>query len=255
MIVVIVIKIGGALITDKRKPFSLRHNVLQRLAKEIALAYKECCREMVVIHGGGSYGHFVVHEYGFNLEGEGFYMTVKYMRELNQIFVDYLHSAGIPAIPVDTHAIALRRGEHLYLFLDTVACMIRKGLIPVLYGDAIVGEVNSVLSGDEIAWFIARELGAERLVFATEVAGIFDRDPSAPGARLINELKLSDVEKLSLGASKGIDVTGGMSTKLRLGLIYRSQRLRDVLVVGGELPGNVYRALCGLQVIGTKVIV
>lgn len=250
---VVVVKIGGALITDKQRPFKIRYGVLRRLAKELGLAYRDCCKEMVLIHGGGSYGHYVVHEYELRLEGEGFYVTIMYMRELNRVFVEHLHAMNIPAVPIDTHAIALKRGDKLHLFLDTVMYMFKKGYVPVLYGDAVIGDRIHVLSGDEIAWFLARELQAEKLIFVTEVLGVFDRNPELPGAKLITEIKLDDVVKLATHSVRGIDVTGGMAAKLRLGLAYRPHRTCEITIVGGMIPGNVYRALCGLHAMGTKI--
>ncbi|HID80572.1 MAG TPA: isopentenyl phosphate kinase family protein [Ignisphaera sp.] len=250
---VVVVKIGGALITDKQRPFRIRYEVLRRLAKELAQAYRECCREMVLIHGGGSYGHYVVHEYGSRLEGDGFYVTIMFMRELNRVFVEHLHAVNVPAVPVDTHAIALKKGDRLQLFLDTITYMLKKGYVPVLYGDVVVGDRVYVLSGDEIAWFLARELQAKRLVFVTEVLGVFDKSPEVPGAKLINEVRLVDVVKLDMHSAKGIDVTGGMATKLRLGLVYRPHRACEVAIIGGTIPENVYRTLCGHHIVGTRV--
>jgi len=250
---VVIVKIGGALITDKQRPFKIRYETLRRLAKELAQAYRDCCKEMVLIHGGGSYGHYVVHEYRSRLEGDGFYVTVMYMRELNRVFVEHLHAVNVPAVPVDTHAIALKKGDRLQLFLDTITYMLKKGYVPVLYGDVVVGDRVYVLSGDEIAWFLARELQAKKLIFVTEVLGVFDRDPSVAGAKLINEIRLDDVVKLDTHSIRGIDVTGGMATKLRLGLVYRPHKACEITIIGGTIPENVYRALCGHHIIGTRI--
>ena len=55
----IFIKIAGPLITDKNKPFSVNWKTLETVSHSIG----EVKEDIIVGHGGGSFGHFVANEY------------------------------------------------------------------------------------------------------------------------------------------------------------------------------------------------
>ena len=54
-----VIKLGGSLLTDKSKPYTMRKEKFRKIAKEL----KENLDEIIIVHGVGSYGHPPVKEY------------------------------------------------------------------------------------------------------------------------------------------------------------------------------------------------
>lgn len=256
MTISIVLKLGGALITDKEKPFSIRYSMLHRICREISQAYRECNSRIVVIHGGGSYGHYVVKEHGDIHSINSISQVVWFMRELNMVVVDTLNLYGLPVLPIDTHAMFLRVGGKLYAFKEPLLNALNKSLIPVLYGDIIFNEMGEpeILSGDEIAWYFASILKPSRLLFATSVDGIFDRNPVDRNAKLLPTIKLSELNLLDVEGAKGIDVTGGMKTKLLLGLMYMEESNIDVYVFNGLKTGNIYRAICNSIVPGTRVV-
>src|SRR5262245_34803742 len=58
----ILLKLGGSLITDKRRPGVARPEVITRLAEEVARAARGPAR-LVVGHGSGSFGHVAAARY------------------------------------------------------------------------------------------------------------------------------------------------------------------------------------------------
>jgi isopentenyl phosphate kinase len=50
----ILIKLGGSIITNKEKPLSPRKKTIENLAKNL----KKIDEPMIIVHGGGSYGHY-----------------------------------------------------------------------------------------------------------------------------------------------------------------------------------------------------
>ncbi len=102
----IVVKIGGSVLTDKDEEFSLKEDVLERISGELASAKNR----LVLVHGGGSYGHPVASEHdissGFSNEDQlmGFSETHEAMEELNSKVVEFLLGAGMAAVPVQTSA-------------------------------------------------------------------------------------------------------------------------------------------------------
>ena len=100
--------------------------------------------------------------------------------------------------------------------LDAIKGFINVGMVPVLGGD-IVSDTEMGFgggSGDQVATILATELGAADLIFATDVAGVYDSDPKKnPESHLVKELSLSDLSGLTISATKG-DASGAMKGKL-----------------------------------------
>ena len=59
---IVFIKLGGSLITDKRRPFFLRENILERVIREIKRA-SDSGKCLVVGHGNGSFGHVIASKF------------------------------------------------------------------------------------------------------------------------------------------------------------------------------------------------
>jgi isopentenyl phosphate kinase len=73
------------------------------------------------------------------------------------------------------------------------------------------------VSGDQLAAYLAIKLGASRLVFGTDVDGIFDANPRLHRqARILRELTTSSALRVARRArvSTAPDVTGGMAGKI-----------------------------------------
>jgi isopentenyl phosphate kinase len=56
----ILIKLGGSIITNKEKPESARRKTIDNILKQI----KKVNEPMILVHGGGSYGHYWSVKYG-----------------------------------------------------------------------------------------------------------------------------------------------------------------------------------------------
>ena len=50
----ILIKLGGSIITNKEKPLSSRRKTINNIMKQI----KKIKEPKIIVHGGGSYGHY-----------------------------------------------------------------------------------------------------------------------------------------------------------------------------------------------------
>ena len=50
----ILIKLGGSIITNKEKPLSPRRKTIDSIAKSL----KKNSEPIIIVHGGGSYGHY-----------------------------------------------------------------------------------------------------------------------------------------------------------------------------------------------------
>ena len=112
----IFVKLGGSLITDKRREATPRLDVIQRLAREVADARQaEPQLDVVFGHGSGSFGHWEASQYGTHdgvataAEWYGFTRVSAAALQLNRLVVSSFVDAGVPMISLQPSASALAR--------------------------------------------------------------------------------------------------------------------------------------------------
>ncbi len=208
-----VLKLGGSVITDKTDPETVDETNLGRAAD--ALAGRT---DVVVVHGGGSFGHHHADRHGVSTtagtrDPEGVRAIHGAMKRLDAAVVDALADVDVPALPVHPMS-AAHRGTDGSLSLPTgqVRAMLEEGFVPVLHGDGVVhaGEGVTVLSGDELVVALADALGADRVGVCSAVEGVYGDD----GA-VIDRIETFDDAAGALGGSDATDVSGGMAGKVQ----------------------------------------
>ncbi len=250
----VVLKLGGSLITVKDRPFTLRREVIERIGRELASTGKP----LVIVHGGGSYAHPVAKKYrvseGLGEGGlEGFVETSLAVRRLNVEVVEALSRGGLPSIGIPASSIAITKDGRITTFnLEPILSSLEVGLTPVTCGDVVLDRVKgfTVLSGDTTAAYIASRLRASRLIYAIDRDGVYVRD------RVTGEVRVAEVLSPGMpiepmGAS-GEDVTGGIVGKVEEGL-RAAERGVEVWVVNGLREGVLAEAVGGGRVRGTRL--
>jgi isopentenyl phosphate kinase len=256
-----ILKLGGSVITVKDKPLTPNVHAIKRLAEEISRAE---ARPLIIVHGGGSFGHPLAKKYGIS---EGFKdasqvfgasETHQAMVSLNDLLVKSLLEHDLPAFSISPSSfIMTRNGRIQDLNEEILGTMLESGLIPVLYGDVVMDSERgfAILSGDQIAAALAVKLKAERIIMGIDVDGLYDSDPkSNPDAQLINHISAKELPLAlrHVGPSRVPDVTGGMMGKI-LELKVAVESDVEVLIINALSPENVYRALRGEDVVGTRI--
>ena len=255
----VILKIGGSVITDKDGELAARTEVINRLAEEIQ---KTHVQSLVIVHGGGSFGHPTAQKYGIKegLRNEtqkvGFAETHHVMTVLNGLVMDSLVWHNIPAISVAPSCCVVTENGRIKTFEDAVfKSYLKMGFVPVLYGDATLdGKLGfTVLSGDQLVSHLARILGAKKIIIGVDTDGLYDADPKVErNVKLYTHLNLSELEKIKtkLGGSTAPDVTGGMLGKVSE-LIPAVAEGIQVTMVNAAKPNRIYKALIGEVVEGT----
>ena len=257
----IILKIGGSVITDKNGELAPRTEVINRLAEEIQ---KANVRNLIIVHGGGSFGHPTAQKYGIkeglreDTQKVGFAETHHVMTVLNGLVMDALVWHNIPAVSVTPSSCIITENGRIKTFEDAALKMLlNMGFVPVLYGDATLDEKMgfTVLSGDQIVSCLAKKLGAGKIVIGVDTDGLYDADPKvAKNAKLYTHLTLRELEKIkdTLGKSTAADVTGGMVGKIAE-LISAIAQGVTVAIVNAAQPNRTYKALIGDMVEGTII--
>ena len=258
----IIIKFGGSVITKKDQEFTVKENVIRRLADELASAGKPA----IVIHGAGSYGHTVAKKYHLAygtkepMQFRMFSFLRTQMDELRTLVSTALYDAGLNPFPIQPSAIFTTMEGKIFHFADhTLLQALRLGYTPVLHGDGALDFKwgSSIISGDVIAELLAKYLGPTKVIFVSDVDGIYDKDPKLfEDATLLEHLTIGDVLRLlkseSVGESTYDDVTQGMKGKLKAILpIIDSQC--EVVLINGMREGTLYNVLVGTEERGTYI--
>lgn len=239
-----ILKVGGSLITDKAGTESLDREGLSRVCGTIA----DCGDgELIIVHGGGSFGHRAASEHGIaattgSREPGDVRAVMAAMDSLHGEVLKALLAAGVPATGLPPRALAAK-DEDGAVSVDTTAvrAFLRESFIPVLHGDVVAhrGRGASVLSGDALLVALADRLEVERAGFCTGVPGVLDGE----GAVIPRVRTAAELEGV-LDEPPGADVTGGMGAKVRAVLeLERPAAIFGIDGLGsfldGELPGTV----------------
>lgn len=243
-------KIGGSIITERKaEEPTPREEEMKRVAKEISKAYSESMK-LVLIHGAGSYGHPIVKRTGISKgiyskeDKVNFAETQRLQNNLNSLFTEKLIKENVPAFPFQASASAIMNGKLKRMEGELIQNMLRKGIIPVLYGVPAYDEEKgcSILSGDEIMPYLANKMNASLMLHGTDVDGVYTSDPHEdPSASLVEEINSFEEAEGYLGGSKHTDVTGGMLNKIEKAFELRV----DTMIFNASKEGNIEKALRG----------
>ncbi|MFX0168761.1 MAG: isopentenyl phosphate kinase [Candidatus Hodarchaeota archaeon] len=260
----IIIKLGGSIISDKTKRSTARLKTIRRLASEIATV---TTHPIIVIHGGGSFGHFPAQEYTLREGGKskrkklGVTETALEMNKLTHRILSAFHEVNRPAILIrSSSAIVSINGRISHMDLQALREFLRQGFIPILSGDVVADTVTNftIVSGDQIAMYLARILQAKLVIFATDVDGLYTADPkeqkNAQRIELITPETVDEIlQEIAVGeAVKAADVTAGMRGKLAE--IFKGLPENcEVLITDIRKPGTLQRIIAGQAVPATRL--
>lgn len=239
-------KLGGSVITDKSKPFSYRSDVVSALSEEIASSDEK----VVVVHGGGSFGHVVAMQHGLTsapsqAEAAGVAQTRGAMYDLNRLVCKTMMEFRLNPYPFSPFDAVAKAGKAP--LSQWLRGLLKENLTPVTFGDVVLSSTGmKVLSGDLMVQELAKSLLPERCVFALDADGVYEGNSRV----IIQELTPSKIRKMAV--PEGDDATGGMRLKLEVAARVASAGTR-VAFVSGYRRNEFSKALRGLDFYGTLV--
>jgi len=241
----ILIKLGGSIITNKEKPISPRRKTIDTLAKSL----KKISEPIIIVHGGGSYGHYWSVKYDMHTKEKkydlrGVAIIKNSMIELNKIILDSLLKNKLSPYclpPTDF----MSGNKPVSKKVKEIEKIAKSGMIPVTYGDALWFGQNKtfILSGDKIMTHIAKILKPRLTIFALNEDGVYS---DLKSKKLIYELK---GERPSISENK-MDVTGGMTRKIEEASKIAKMGM-NVFFVNGNKPERIVKAVKNSKFEGT----
>lgn len=221
----IVVRVGGSVVASP--PNSVLIGKYADLLKDL----KRQGHEVVAVVGGGALARDFIRvagELGLD-EAKRDWAAIYVSRLFAQLFVMRLGEASCGTVPVSLD--------------DAVDCLKRGKIV-------VMGGLKPGMTTDAVAAMIGERIGADLLVKASDVDGIFTKDPKKhPDAKKIDELKFKDLSRLfeenrhRAGIHQVLDPEAVK--------ILEKSKIR-IVMVNGFKPENVLSAVKGKKV-GTTI--
>lgn len=248
----VIVKLGGSLITDKTKPYTPRLNAIHRLCKEIAKSRTENVDQKIIITtGAGSFAHYSAKRYGTSkgiksIEDVYGASVVHYdAQRLNAIVVDSLIKHKIAAFSLTPSAIYTNKDGVFDSFnISSINTLLQNNFVPVLYGDVVLDKEQgvSILSTDTLIKELAIKIKKEYKDICVVHVGSYNGVLNKWGKVIpkVTYKNLSSIENLSMGGI--IDTTGGMIFKVNEMLELTKLKIKSA-IINGKKPGVLYKSL------------
>ncbi|HET6457462.1 MAG TPA: isopentenyl phosphate kinase [Nitrosopumilaceae archaeon] len=241
----ILIKLGGSIITNKQKP--LTPNILA--INKIAIQLKKIREPIIIVHGGGSFGHYWSVRYDMHTKPakynkNGVSVVKNSMIELNKIILDsFLKNKLNPyCLPPTDFMFGNKASTKKVKEISRIA---KDGLVPVSYGDVLWYGQNKfyILSGDRIMGILAKVLKPRLAIFVLNVDGVYSNMKTK---KILHEIK----GQKAVISKVGMDVTGGMTRKIKEAIMISKGGV-NVFLVNGNKPERIVNAIKGKKFEGT----
>ena len=263
---IIILKIGGGLITDKNIEFSIRESILDAIILDIIKSGKQ----LILVHGGGSFGHPLAKKFsiqsGYNDEIQdqliGLIKTNSAMLKLNNIIVDKFINLNFQVFPFHPSSMFFLKNTNNLLFsgINSIRKALSLGITPILYGDTIFTNEKGfeILSGDRIILELCKCFNdsIDKVIFSMEQDGLIgwitNKKDGLP--KILENIDCDQLDSVCLDdLGNKIDVTGGIHGKLN-NIKSIAKMGININLINGLKPNLLYYSLTGTDIQGTKII-
>jgi uridylate kinase len=222
---------GEALMGDRQ--YGIDPDVVRGIAAQVAEARRDGIEVAVVVGGGNIFRGVAAAATGMD-RATADYMGMLATAMNGLALQDALEQAGCPTRVMS--AIAMNEISEPYIRRRAVRHL-EKGRVVVL----VAGTGNPYFTTDTAATLRAVELGAEVILKATRVDGVYDADPEKhPGATRFTQIGYTELLASRLEALDATAVSLAMDNEM------------PIVVFDMTQPGNILRAVRG-EVIGTRI--
>lgn len=232
----LVIKVGSNVLT--RPDGTLDTTIVSSLVDQIVFLRKEGYEVILISSGAVACGRTLVspRETLDEVQQRQLYSAlgqVKLMNLYARLFGDW----GVQVGQILTQKKNFEAGEEYSNQKSCMEVMLHCGVVPVVNENDTVSITELMFTdNDELAGLVARMVSAETLLILSNIDGLYDDDPSAPGASVIRQvLPGEDISKY-IKASKSSSGRGGMSSKGGVASELARRGIR-VLIANGKRPG------------------
>ncbi|MEE1128825.1 MAG: isopentenyl phosphate kinase [Methanobrevibacter sp.] len=260
----IILKIGGSILTNKDSVGEVDVQSLRRIASEVKSSLDNSPKDLIIVHGAGSFGHPPAKKYKigekfdeseYSQKRIGFCEIQNAVKKLNMYISEAFIEEGLPVVAIPASSFMTATNKRIVEGnLDSFKRYLQKGFIPVIYGDVVLDDELEfcVISGDQIIQYLAKNLNPDRVVLGTDVDGVYNKNPKTHDDAVFFD-KFSSLDDLdTLEGTTNIDVTGGMIGKIKE-LLYLADLGIESKIINAEVEDNIFKVLENENVKGTVI--
>lgn len=259
----IIIKLGGSVVTFKEKPLSPNYEGIDKILGvlgEIKKNYK-----IIVVHGGGSFGHYWsvkydMHTKPYPYSDLGVSVVHESMIKLNHIIINKFIESKLKPYSILPSTFVFNSAADPARIHDILEMTTGNDLIPITFGDVIHTSKNnfSILSGDTIMSMLCTELHPKFSIFTTNADGLYT---DVKKGEIIREIRVdkTDINNIFLNgeikkenSDSSFDVTGGMKRKMTES-IQIAKSGTPVYLINGFHPERLLDIIYDREYIGTCI--
>jgi len=239
----VLVKLGGSVITDKSKPFTARIDVIQKLAKKIK-SFKNKNTDLIIGHGSGSFAHVPASKYQIHRglirkdSVWGLAQTADAAIQINRIVISEFLKLKIPVVSFAPLSFIFDK----IIIIDHIKKALEIEIIPIIYGDVIMNKKQGfeIYSGERTLDVLATKLTKFyrriKIIYYTNTDGVYDNKGKT--ISLITPKNFKKVKKY-LEGSDNTDVTGGMIHKVEESLKLVQKLDAEVYIMNGLSMGKM----------------
>ncbi len=223
----ILMKLGGSLITNKQSDTPKYHNDIMR---KIANIISESNKKIIIVHGVGSYGHPIAKKYNIDKgidetseQKEAIIKARNQIRDLNKLLCCKIMEKGVKCdsiIPSETMELNIHR-ELEEIPKEKFDKILSKNKIAITFGDIVnTKEGNvSILSGDTLLLKLAQVYKPKRTYFIMDYPGVVKGSLNSKKIKIYKKIDSAFIKSISITEHKNRpDVTGGLLNKIKCAL-------------------------------------
>ncbi|MFF3085733.1 hypothetical protein OG749_33290 [Streptomyces nojiriensis] len=235
----LVLKVGGSLLSDKRHSGQTDHAAIDAYAAQVAELLATHPGRIVLVTGGGA----LCHPVGLRIKAakDDPYAAVALTEpafRMRWAWTTALRAHGVRAVPLQTTSMLNELPDGTTVTeTGVVSRLLAEGALPVLSSDCVVTAAGTlrILSSDDVPGVVldaAVAPGPVRVVALTDVAGIhLAQDPESPVLPYLDPDDLAAVRRLFW--DDAWDATGAMEGKVEA-LAAHARRGAECLITRGD---------------------
>lgn len=258
----LLIKLGGSVLTDKTRKQTFREDHLTRLVSEVVRFRQQSKTKLIIAHGAGSFGHEAAARYRTK-EGIkdsqsllGMAEVTSIAQDMNSRVIAEFLKQKVPAVALSPRAMLVTKKQKLEnMFADAINDILTVNGLPVLFGDVVFDSVQgwTIYSSENVLTAVSTVLKdnfrIKKLLLVSDTDGVYDQNHET-----IPEITAKNFPKVksAIGGAEGFDVTGGMRHKVEAALALAQTGISSQ-IINGTISGDLFKALCSEKVTGTVI--
>jgi isopentenyl phosphate kinase len=255
----VLIKLGGSLVTDKTKPMVFRREAVASVAEdflELLETHKNV--DFILGNGVGSFGHFPAHEYDVAYhvatarQRYGMSLTHNIVAKLSRMVAQEFTDREMPVFTISPAGlITAKDGAVGTTHLAPVEGLMSQHIVPLLHGDTLYDSVRGgvIFSTEKIFQVCLEHFRKSyetiKVIYLSDIDGVLDADRSVIA-------ELSSHQRITVHKMLEHDISGGIAGKVESA--HKAAQLADAVYIANGATPNVISRILGGEPLGTRVL-